>query len=399
VRTELFAGSPDELAPEWEDVYKADSSATPFVSPGWGLAWTRHWGREAHPWLVTVRDSGRLVGLAPLALERRHGVRVVRPLGKEPGDYWDVLALPEYRDVVARSVAAELSRREDQWDVFFLDGQPGDAATSALFGEHSLRVRPRSPTPCPRIELPADFEEYLGRLSGTRRANVRKHLRRLDAGEVMLREVTDTRELDGAIARWHELHLKRWAELSEPIDPTHLTDRFREFVLDAMRALVPQGLATVWEFLAKGEVVGVYVNLVDDKAFYWYLSGFEPRHARLGVGKMSIAHGIRWSIETGRRYFDLTRGEESFKYYFGAANRHCPSVVVGNERLRSRSAFAASAVRDRLGRAARSARDRLRERSSADSEIVARDTRRHKPGEPGDTQGRAYRERVSVGPR
>jgi CelD/BcsL family acetyltransferase involved in cellulose biosynthesis len=396
VRTELFAGSPDELAPEWEDVYRADSSATPFVSPGWGLAWMRHWGREADSWLVTVRDEGRLVGLAPLALERRHGMRVVSPLGKEPGDYWDVIALPEYRDEVARSVAAELSRREGEWDVFFLDGQPGDAVTSALFGEHSLRVRPRSPTPCPRIALPGDFEEYLRRLSGSHRANVRKHLRRLDAGQVTLREVTDTHELAGAIARWHDLHLKRWADLSEPIDPTHLTNRFREFVLDAMRALVPQGLATVWEFVADGEVVGVHINLIDEHAFYWYLGGFEPRHARLGIGKMSIAHGIRWSIETGRRYFDLTRGEESFKYYFGAANRHCPSVVVGNERLRSRSAFAASDVRDRLGRAARFARGRFRERASASPEPPPAAERPPQVGEP---ESSAYRERVSVGPR
>jgi CelD/BcsL family acetyltransferase involved in cellulose biosynthesis len=215
---------------------------------------------------------------------------------------------------------------------------------------------------------------------------------------VTLRDVTDVNELDGAIRRWHDLHLKRWADLSEPIDPTHLTARFREFVHDAMCALVPAGLATVWEFLIDGEVVGVYVNLVDDDVFYWYQGGFEPRHARVGIGKISIAHGIRWSIATGRRYFDLTRGEESFKYYFGAANRHCPSVVVGNERLRSRSALAASDARTRLGRAARSARDRIRDRASTPPAIVARDQRPEEPAAT-ETEGRFHRERVSIGPR
>jgi CelD/BcsL family acetyltransferase involved in cellulose biosynthesis len=213
---------------------------------------------------------------------------------------------------------------------------------------------------------------------------------------VTLRAVTYVNELEGAIARWHELHLKRWAGLPEPIDPTHLTRRFREFVLDAMRALVPRDLATVWEFLVDGEVVGVYVNLIDDNAFYWYLGGFEPRYARLGIGKLSIAHGIRWSIQTGRRYFDLTRGEEDFKYYFGAANRHCPSVVVGNERLRSRSAFAASDLRDRLGRAVRNARLHLRQGTSAAPGLAVRASRCPDTVE---SNGRVYRERVSVGPR
>jgi CelD/BcsL family acetyltransferase involved in cellulose biosynthesis len=349
------------LVPEWEELHRSDPNATPFVSPGWALAWLRHWGGDADPWLITVRDDERLVGLAPLALERRRGLRMMRLLGKEPGDYWDVLALPEHRETVAGAVAAELSRREDEWDVFFLAGQPGDSATAAVFEERSLRVRPRSPTPCPRIELPEDFDEYLGRLPSSRRGNIRRHIRRLDRGDVEIREVTDVDELDAAIARWHELHLKRWESLSEAIDPTHLTSTFREFLLDAMRVLVPQGLATVWEFRADGAVVGVYVNLIDEECFYWYLGGFEPSCAKLGIGKLSIGQGIRWSIETGRRYFDLTRGEESFKYYFGAADRQCPSLVVGNERLRSRSVFAASDLRDRLGRKVRATRRRLSE--------------------------------------
>jgi CelD/BcsL family acetyltransferase involved in cellulose biosynthesis len=364
VRTELYEGAPHELAPEWEEIFGADPSATPFVSPGWGLSWLRHLGEGMDPWLVTVRDENRLVGLAPLALDRFRGQRIVRLVGKEPGDYWNVLAVPDHREAVTRAVAAELARREDEWDVLFLAGQPGESATAVLSSEASLRVRPRSTTPCPRITLPDDFEEYLRLLPGSHRSNVRKHLRRLDQGEVELRDVTDVSALEDAIARWQELHIKRWAGLSKAIDPTHLRRSFREFMTDAMRTLVPRQLATVSEFLVEGEVVGVYVNLIDEDAFYWYQGGFEPSRARLGLGKMSIAHGIRWSIETGRRYFDFTRGEESFKYYFGATNRHCPSVVVGNERLRSRSALAVSGLRVRLGQATRGARSRVRDGAS-----------------------------------
>jgi CelD/BcsL family acetyltransferase involved in cellulose biosynthesis len=321
----------------------------------------RHLGGGAEPWLVTVRDGERLVGLAPLALDCRRGKRALKLIGKEPGDYWDVIALPEQRESVNRAVAAELARREGQWDFLFLAGQPGDALTPALAGERSLRVRPRSATPCPRVTLPHDFDEYLRLLPGSHRSNVRKHLRRLDQGQVQLREVTDVAALDGAMARWHELHIKRWKGLSKPIDPAHVKPRFREFMLDAMRALVPRRLASVSEFVVEGDVVGVYVNLLDEQAFYWYLGGFEPSRARLGLGKMSVAHGIRWSIESGRRFFDFTRGEESFKYYFGATNRLCPSVVVGNDRLRSRSALAVSGLRNRVGRATRGARSRVRD--------------------------------------
>ena len=400
MRTELYGGPPEELTQEWEELYRSDSSATPFVSPGWGQAWMRHWSRSAEPWLITVRDAERLVGLAPLALERYRGARVVRMLGKEPGDYWDVLAVPERRDDVTRAVAAELSRLEDRWDVFFCAPQPGASTTAALFGQRSLRMQPRPSTPCPGIELPGTFDEYLALLPASRRGNIRRHIRKLDRGDVTLREVTEVPELDGAIGRWHALHMKRWETLERSIEPTHLTRGFHDFLLDAMRALVPQGRATVWEFSANGEVAGVYVNLLDDDAFYWYLSGFDPRHSRLGIGKLSIAQGIRWSIETGRRYFDLTRGQESFKYYFGAVDRHCPSVVVGNDRLRSRSALAATDLRNRLGRTVRTAQSRFGRRD-ADAPIEAESKSKAGPGssEREEAQTGEDRERISVAPR
>ena len=359
VGTELYSGSPEELASEWDEVFDADPHATPFVSSGWGLAWMRHFADGAEPWLVTVRDGERLVGLAPLALDRSRRKRVLRMIGKEPGDYWDVLAVPERRETVNAAVAAELARRSEQWDALYIAGQPGESITAALAQQSSLVVRARAGVPCPRVMLPDGFDEYLRLLPASHRSNVRKHLRRLDQGQVRLREVTDASELDRAIARWHELHIKRWAALPKRIDPTHLEERFRDFILDAMRALVPQGLARVSEFLVDDEVVGVYVNLIDDHAFYWYLGGFEPSRAKLGLGKMSVAQGIRWSIETGRRYFDFTRGRESFKYYFGAVDRHCPAVMVGNRRFRSRSALVLNGLRHRLGRARRGARVRV----------------------------------------
>jgi CelD/BcsL family acetyltransferase involved in cellulose biosynthesis len=230
-----------------------------------------------------------------------------------------------------------------------------------MFGERSLRVRGRRPLPCPRIALPADFDEYLMGLQGSHRASVRKHLRRLDGGQVELREVTDVGMIGDAVGRWHHLHQKRWASHSRRIEAAHATTSFREFMEDAMRALVPEGLATVWEFHADGDVAGVYLNLIDEDSFYWYLGGFDPARGRLGLGKLSVAQGIRWSIETGRRWFDFTRGQESFKYYFGATDRLCPAVVVGNETLRSHAVFAAGDLRDRLGDATRGTRARLRQ--------------------------------------
>jgi len=334
----------DQAMPDWEALYAADVRATPFLSPGWGRAWMRHWAPDARPWLLRARDGRQVVGLAPLTIRGPRPLRTLRMLGKEPGDYWDVLALPALRAEVADAIARALVERRADWDGCVVScltqGSPLAPAFAAAAG---LRVLTRMPVRCPRIELPATFDAYLASLPRSRRSNLRRHLRRLD-GEIELREVHEEHELPAVIDRWQELRTRQWRALGKQLTPEHASKRFRDFMFAVVRNLLPSGQALVWEFRHHGEVIGVYVNLVDDYAFYWYLGGFEPSVAELGVGKIAIAEGIRSSIEHGRRYYDFTRGAEAYKYWYGACDTQAPSLVVGHAGVRSRALLAAASV-------------------------------------------------------
>jgi CelD/BcsL family acetyltransferase involved in cellulose biosynthesis len=130
--------------------------------------------------------------------------------------------------------------------------------------------------------------------------------------------------------------------MGKALTAEHASARFREFLLEALRYLVPAGEALVWELRSADAIVGVYVNFVDAGTFYWYLGGFDPAQAKLGVGKIAIGASIRWSIATGRRAYDFTRGAEPYKYWYGARDVAVPSLVVGHARGRSRLALAAA---------------------------------------------------------
>src|SRR4051812_45048293 len=97
----LHEGPLDALLPEWGRLYARHPEATPFMSPGWAAAWWPHYAGDAKPLLLCVRDGGELVGLAPLVIRRKGPLRVMEPVGMEPGDYWEVVSAPEKRDAVA----------------------------------------------------------------------------------------------------------------------------------------------------------------------------------------------------------------------------------------------------------------------------------------------------------
>jgi len=345
----------DSALPDWAALHAADPAATPFQAPGWGEAWLRHWEPEAEPWLLRVRDGTGVVALAPLAVRRRGPVRLLETIGREPGDYWDVLARPDAREEAVAALAAEVLRRRREWDVAHVACLPPESPTPAALAGAGLRVLGLWPSPCPGIELPGSFDEYLAMLPSQRRGNLRRHLKRLDGGELELRAVTDPAQLPDTIARWQELRERQWGETGRRIDEEHLSRRFGAFMLDVTRALVPAGLALVWEVRREGAVAGVYVNLVDERAFYWYLGGFDPALASLGVGKIVIGASIRESVAAGRRYYDFTRGSEPYKYWYGATDRQAAALVLGHGGARSRAALVAARTVAALRRRRRAA--------------------------------------------
>lgn len=332
---------------EWQALFEADPRATPFSSPAWARAWMRHFAEGEPPWLACAWDENRLAALAPLIIRRRGAVRMLRPLGQEPGDYWDVLALPEHREPATRAIAAACVERAGDWHVVSLDCLPPGSATEAALAAAGMRVRRRFELTCPGLELPSSFDAYLATLPQKHRTKIRRHLRRLEEGELELREL-GAADLDQGVARWHELRLRQWGRADGALYPLHREDRFRDFIRDVLAELLPQGRAHMWEFHRDGEAVASYVNFADDRCFYYYLGGFDPAFTKLGLGTLNVCVGIRSSIERGRSYFDFLMGDEDYKYWFGASDRQAPSLLAGTSRPASRLALLATRARDAL---------------------------------------------------
>jgi CelD/BcsL family acetyltransferase involved in cellulose biosynthesis len=348
LRVEVHKASIDALMPAWAELFEADEAATPFASPQWARAWWPHWSGIAEPWVVVVSEGSQVAGLAPLVMRRRGPFRVLSELGRHPANYWDIVARPALRDPVTRAVVAELTRRSSEWDALVLACLPTGSPTPGGLARSPMKVHARTPVPYPGIELPGSFDEYLGRLNSKRRKDLRRHLRRLDSGELELRAITEPDGLQRTVDRWHSLRLRWWRERGRTINPEHATDRFRDFVADLVALLVPSGLAEVWEFWREGAVVGVEISLTDRQSHYAWLDGYDPDASELGLGKIAVAHGIRTSIEVGRKYFDFMVGDEAYKYWYGAEDRYCRWLMCTSGRPRSRAARGANALVERF---------------------------------------------------
>jgi CelD/BcsL family acetyltransferase involved in cellulose biosynthesis len=349
MEVEVHHAADDAVLADWARLFATDPEATPFASPEWARAWLKHWAGSARPWIAVIHDGGEPVGIAPLMLDRRGPFRVLVPLGRPHGNYWDVVAAPDRREAAATALAAEAVRRANEWDALVVDGLPSASPTIRALRESGLHTHTRPPTGYPGLELPPTFDDYLAAMPRQRRSNLRRHLRRLEE-ELSHRLVSRPEELGHAVDRWHDLRVAWWRTRGKDLNPEHGTPGFRAFMQDVVTLLVPVGLAEVVEFRIGDAVVGVQVNLVDAQRFYWWLGGYDPDQGHLGLGKIAVGLGIRSSIEAGRRDFDFMIGAEDYKYWFGATDRHCEWLMLTDDRLRSRAALAASRVAERVSR-------------------------------------------------
>lgn len=315
----------------WAELHAARPAATPFMHPGWAGPWWRHYGAGRRAFIV---EAGG--GMGAFTISRRAGQRVLETWGTPRADHWDLLAPEAEREQAARAVAGELLRRGGEWDAAFLRCLPPDGVFERALEEAGAVIGVSRPLANPVFELPADFETYVQSLSKKMRQDVRRPLRLLEDGTLELRVVTDPEALPATLERWQEIRRVQWDAAGRDINPEHLDAEFRHFLVDVARELVPLGHALVWEILHEGRVVGVKVSFADDDCFYSYLGGFDPAVTKLGVGRLFVAESIRASIEAGRRLFDFGRGDEPYKYRYGATDRHLGAIVAGSRRPRSR---------------------------------------------------------------
>jgi CelD/BcsL family acetyltransferase involved in cellulose biosynthesis len=305
----------DALRPEWEALWRAAPAATPFQLPGWQIAWWRafHPGRLL---TLAIRRAGRLAGVLPLYVEEAPGGRKLLPIGISVSDYLDATVLADDAEAAAEAAFLHLARNAELWDVAELHELPPGAALlrgpvpASLASE--LQEASRVPV------LPLDGKPLAEIVPETMRKNLAYYRRRADRVGVWYDRLPPKRGEEG-IQQVAVLHERRWAARGRA--GVFADERTRRFHVDAAQALGREGLLRL-HLLRAGEtpVAGIYGFHAKGRA-YLYITGLDPAFAALSPGTLAIAAAVDAAIEEGCRGFDFLRGEERYKYLWGAVAR------------------------------------------------------------------------------
>ena len=82
-------------------------------------------------------------------------------------------------------------------------------------------------------------------------------------------------------------------------------------------------------FLTVGDIKAAgYMNFDYDNKIWVYNSGINSLFENISPGWVLLSNIIQWNIEQGKTEIDFMRGDEAYKYQFGAQDKHILRIQI-----------------------------------------------------------------------
>jgi CelD/BcsL family acetyltransferase involved in cellulose biosynthesis len=262
------------------------------------------------------RSDEKLVGVAPLYVYRESlgQPRRVFLMGTGNSDYLDVMFHPDFHSACSQVLISELQAQSNLWDQCeFQQLRPSSPLLRALKEICPASLALEDQEPCPALDLHSPDTSH----KMHKRANY--YRQRLEKEGAFSIEEATPRSFDETFDALERLHQDRWRErgfcgvLGE--------NRDRQFHRATARAFLSASMLRLYAARFNGNLIAVLYAFSHRKRTYFYLTGFDPEYRRFSIGTIILGHAIDKARIEGSDVFDFIRGQEPYKYRWGARDQ------------------------------------------------------------------------------
>lgn len=320
----------DGLAAHWHDTFPEDTHlvtawchlvravpwATAFHTPAWQAALARPFIRAGRFRLLTIHDGGEVVGVLPLQLNPGG---VVETLGSMISDYLEPLVSDKKTGAVWTSMMRALAQLPgiDVTQVVLHNIRP-ECVSMATITTAALRCGfaavPEGVSVTTRVPLAATWDEYLARLGGHDRKEIRRKIRNAQtkAGAEL---VVPTSEADVIACLDRVFGYMRHAGGAKGMKAQWT---YRPLFKRAAAGLIAAGKLRVYSLRLNGADAAGLICFPSANGPQLWAAGFDPTLCKLSPGIVLFGLAIQHAISERAEHFDLLRGQQRYKSELGA---------------------------------------------------------------------------------
>jgi len=324
-----FNNFSSDLQESWDRLLAGGVSHVPFLRFGYLKNWweTRgggEWPDAEELCILAGYENGEVVGIAPLFIADHEGQKRLLLLGSiEISDFLDLIVAADKEEAFLASLLEYINSNLAPLGIHTLDlyNILEDSPTLALL-EKTAQIAGYSVTQtrlqqAPSISLPGDWDKYLESIDKKQRHEIRRKMRRATEGQTPV-EVYFTHEAD-TVDQDSQSFMALMAQ--DPEKEAFLTPSMREQFTRCIRQAFDCGCLQLAFLKVGGENAAAYLNFDYLNRIWVYNSGIDRRFMEYSPGWVLLGHLLKWANENQRSEFDFMRGNEDYKYKFGALDR------------------------------------------------------------------------------
>lgn len=315
----------DGLWAAWSAYEQRYGAVSPFQTPHFAQCWLSHFGKDLIPRPLVVLADTHPVGIFPF-VQSSSPTPIISLMGDiNTADYVDcpVASDPEAAWV---AVLAHMANSYEEPFIIRCPAVPGWSPNLPTLTDLATRLGMRLSTKLvdvsPIIELPSSWEEYLASLDKHDRHELRRKLRRAEAGgklDVVLHRAADDLVLDTFL----EL-----MKASSPEKRAYLTPIREGLFRCVVRNMSARSALRLYELLFNGRTAASILCFEVNSTLFLYNSGYDPALSHFSLGYILVALSIRDAIQRGLKRYDFLRGGERYKYDLGGKDTEITEVQL-----------------------------------------------------------------------
>lgn len=337
IDAEEFAG----IEGLWNELLERSAANNPFLTHQWLNCWWKAFAGRARLHVLLCYEytsSGKsLIGIFP-GYVTIGGLcpptRRLRLLGSEvvTSDFLDVIMARGREEEILRALLAEFRNSKDFHLVELTDlreDSPLLQTPGAKYeSEWCLHDWPVNKL-CPVISLPTTPADYFAVLSKSVRKNFQYYLRKLEAQGATLEVIHGKDDLTKGINDLSRLHNARRCQKNQ--SGIFSTAAQKAFYEDVFERFFDAGWLELAFLNVSGERVAGVCQFNYGDSSYYYQTGYDVTWEKSSVGFVLNGLLIERAIGQGKSFYEFLRGEEEYKYRFGATlNRRLRDIYLKN---------------------------------------------------------------------
>ena len=298
-----------ELVRHWKRL-EEETDCFPQMYYEWCEPW---WGvqsdnRELH--VVTVQNKEKeIFGIAPLCIERRMGLRILRSYPVRSIDFYSFLVKEgPYEQEIVRTITSYL-KTFTSWDVVHIYNANDRFFRWSPIEEAGFVVKPI--TDILGVDFNgSSFDDFLGKLSRNTRQEFRKKLRRLEReGNVKLICIQDAAGYLAQVDEMKHLYNTRWLD-DNRLPPD---DKYYQCRHKAVTSLLDRKRMVLFLLCLDGQMVAYSLGFIHKQIFYDWKASHAPTFDKFSPGVLIIGKIIEELISRSFTHFNFMVGDYHYK--------------------------------------------------------------------------------------